>query len=99
MLQSRLGMDALCRSTKQGGLSFANARTGVGPNTCFSTAAAAAAAAGASLLLLLLLAYLLLVGPARCFFFFFQLSCESCTRMMDVVRTLKKVPGTSTNNT
>ena len=99
MLQFRLGMDGLCRSTKQGGLSFAPARIRVGPNTCFSTAAAAAAAAGASLLLLLLLAYLLLVGPARCFFFFFQLSCESCTRMMDVVRTLKKVPGTSTNNT
>ena len=70
MLQFRLGMDGLCRSTKQVGLSFAPARIRVGPNTCFSTAAAAAAAAGASLLLLLLLAYLLLVGPARCFFFF-----------------------------
>ena len=89
MLQSRLGMDALCRSTKQGGLSFANARTGVGPNTCFSTAAAAAAAAAADVLL---------VGPARCFFFFFQLSCESCTSMMDVVRTHRKVPGTNTNH-
>ena len=49
MLQFRLGMDGLCRSTKQGGLSFAPARIRVGPNTCFSTAAAAAAAvAGAS---------------------------------------------------
>ena len=45
MLQFRLGMDGLCRSTKQGGLSFAPARIRVGPNTCFSTAAAAAAAA------------------------------------------------------
>ena len=40
MLQFRLGMDGLCRSTKQGGLSFAPARIRVGPNTCFSTAAA-----------------------------------------------------------
>ena len=45
MLQFRLGMDWLCRSTKQGCLSFAPARIRVGPNTCFSTAAAAAAAA------------------------------------------------------
>ena len=45
MLQFRLGMDGLCRSTKQGGLSFAPARIRVGPNTCFSAAAAAAAAA------------------------------------------------------
>ena len=59
MLQFRIGMDRLCRSTKQGGLSFAPARIRVGPNTCFSTAAAAAAAAD-----------VLLVGPARCFFFF-----------------------------
>ena len=43
MLQFRLRMDWLCRSTKQGCLSFAPARIRVGPNTCFSTAAAAAA--------------------------------------------------------
>ena len=41
MLQFRLGMDWLCRSTKQGCLSFAPARIRVGPNTCFSTATAA----------------------------------------------------------
>ena len=45
MLQFRLGMDGLRRSTKQGGLSFAPARIRVGPNTCFSIAAVAAAAA------------------------------------------------------
>ena len=56
--------------------------------TAASAAAAAAAAAAA----------LLLVGPARCFFFLPTLSCESCTSMMDVVRTLRKVPGTNTNN-
>ena len=93
MLQFCLGMDWLCRSTKQGWLSFAPARIRVGPNTCFSTAAAAAAAAATAAA-----ADVLLVGPARCFFFFFQLSCESCTSMMDVVRTLRKVPGTNTNN-
>ena len=43
MLRFRLGMDCLCRSTKQGCLSFALARIRVGPNICFSTAAAAAA--------------------------------------------------------
>ena len=42
MLQFRLRMDGLCRSTKQRRLSFAPARIRVGPNTCFSTAAAAA---------------------------------------------------------
>ena len=48
MLQFRLGMDWLCRSTKQGCLSFAPARSRVGPNTCFSTAACATAAAAAA---------------------------------------------------
>ena len=48
MLQFRLGMDWICRSTKQGCLSFAPARIRVGPNTCFSIAAAAAAAAAAA---------------------------------------------------
>ena len=43
MLQFRLGMNWLCRSTKQGCLSFAPTRIRVGPNSCFSTAAAAAA--------------------------------------------------------
>ena len=67
MLQFRLGMDWLCRSTKQGCLSFAPARIRVGPNTCFSTAAAAAAAAACLLLLrvpLLLLLLLLLLASA-----------------------------------
>ena len=45
MLQFRLGMDCLSRSTKQGCLFFAPARIRVGPNTCFSTAVVAAAAA------------------------------------------------------
>ena len=48
MLQFRLGIDWLCRSTKQGFLSFAPAHIRVGPNTLFSTAAAAAAAAAAA---------------------------------------------------
>ena len=44
----RLGMDWLCRSTKQGWLSFVSARIRAGPNTCFSTASAAGAAAAAA---------------------------------------------------
>ena len=47
-LQFRPGMDGLCCSTKQAGLSFAPARTRVGPNTCFSTAATTVAAAAAA---------------------------------------------------
>ena len=47
-LQFRLDMDGLCRRAKQGGLSFAPARIGIGPNTCFSTAAGAAGAAVAA---------------------------------------------------
>ena len=56
-----------------------------------SAAGASAAAAAANVLL---------VGPARCSFFLFQLSRESCTSIiiMDVVRTLREVPGTNTNN-
>ena len=54
------------------------------------------------LLLLLKLLLLLLQYTAgwscSVLFFSFQLSCESCTSMMDVVRTLRKVPGTNTNN-
>ena len=48
MLQFCLGMDWLCRSTKQGWLSFVSARIRAGPNTCFSTASAAGAAAAAA---------------------------------------------------
>ena len=57
-----------------------------------------ASAAGASAAAAAAAAVVLLVGPAQCFFFFFQLSCESCTSMMHVVRTLRKVPGTNTND-
>ena len=47
MVQFRVDMDWLWRSTKQGCLSFAPTRIRVGQNTCSSTAAAAAAAAAA----------------------------------------------------
>ena len=65
ILQFRLGMDWLCRCTKQGCLSFPPSRIRVGPNTCFPTAAAAVAAAAA--------AAALFVGHALCFIFFLTL--------------------------
>ena len=66
ILQFRLGMDWLCRCTKQGCLSFPPSRIRVGPNTCFPTAAAAVAAAAAA-------AAALFVGHALCFIFFLTL--------------------------
>ena len=72
MLQFRLGMDWLCRSTKQGCLSFAPARIRVGQNTCFSTAAAAACFASVAAA-----AAALFVGSARCFIFDFNSSAKA----------------------
>ena len=58
-----------------------------------STAAAAPAAAAA--VATALYCWLVLLGVL---FFPSQLPRESCTSMMDVVRTLRKAPGTNTNN-
>ena len=95
MLLFRLGMDWLRRSTKQGCLSFAPARIGVRPNTCFSTAAAAAAAAaacfccGASVS-----AAALFVGSALCFIFYSNSSAKAIWWWM-LYRTLRKVTCTN----
>ena len=57
MLQFRLGMDWLCRSTKQGCLSFAPARIRVGPASLLLLASAAGASVAA--------AAALFVGPEK----------------------------------
>ena len=79
MLQFRLGMDGLCRSTKQGGLSFAPARFRVGPNTCFSTAAASAASR----------------TPARCFVFYSNSFAKAIWWWMLLCISLRKVTRTN----
>ena len=97
-------MDGLCRSTKQGGQAYQGRDEHLlfyccCCCCCWCCGWCCLRMLRVPLLLLLLrltYCWLVLLGV---FFFFFQLSCESCTSMIDVVRSLWKVQGANTNNT